>query len=95
MNEWNVVTVLIAILGLIGTVAVPLSKNTKAMTALNGQLEKLAYRVGESEKDLKELKEKASEKHEKIFGQLDEHEKQLGDHEFRIKTLETKEKNHE
>lgn len=91
LNEWDVVTVIIAIVGLIGTVAVPLAKNTKAMTALSGQLEKLAYRVGASEKDLEEFKIKASDRHGKIFGELAEHEKQLDNHEFRIQNLEKKE----
>ena len=91
LNEWDVVTVIIAIVGLIGTVAVPLAKNTKAMTDLSGQLEKLSYRVGLSEKDLEDFKAKASDRHGKIFAELDEHEKQLGDHEFRIQNLEKKE----
>ena len=91
LNEWNVVLVISAILGLIGTVSIPLSKNTKAMTELSGQIEKLAYRVEESEKDLENFKAKASDRHGKIFTELDEHEKQLGDHEFRIQNLEKKE----
>ena len=91
MNEWNVVLVISAIFGLIGTVSVPLSKNTKAMTELSGQIEKLAYRVEESEKDLEDFKAKASDRHGKIFDELEEHEKQLGDHEFRIQNLEKKE----
>lgn len=33
--EWTVVTVMIAIAGLMGTVALPLTKNTKAMTQLS------------------------------------------------------------
>ena len=32
--EWTVVSVIVVIVGLIGTVAVPLAKNTKAMTQL-------------------------------------------------------------
>lgn len=88
MNEWNIVTVLVTILGLIGTVAVPLAKNTKAMTALGGQLEKLSYRVGESEKELEAFKLKASDRHGKIFAELERHGGQLGDHEHRIQNLE-------
>ena len=91
MNEWNVVTVIIAIVGLIGTVAVPLSKNTSAMTALSEQLKNLSERVGAEEKDLEDFKAKASDRHGKIFAELDEHEKQLGEHEFRIQNLEKKE----
>lgn len=88
MNEWTIVTVIIAIVGLIGTVAVPLMKNTKAMTRLYEQLKLLAYRIGEEEKDLEEFKKKASDRHEKIFTELDEHTERLGDHEHRIQNLE-------
>lgn len=91
MNEWDIVLVISAILGLIGTVSIPLSKNTKAMTELSGQIEKLAYRVEESEKDLENFKIKASDRHKQIFGELAEHEKRIGEHEFRIKNLEKKE----
>lgn len=91
MNEWDVVLAIAVILGLIGTVSVPLQKNTRAMTALSEQLKNLSDRVGAGEKDLEEFKAKASDRHGKIFAELDEHEKQLGDHEFRIQNLEKKE----
>lgn len=90
MNEWTIVTVIIAIAGLIGTVAVPMTKNTKAMTQLYEQLKLLAYRIGEEEKDLQEFKKKASDRHEKIFSELDDHADKLGDHEHRIQNLENK-----
>lgn len=91
LNEWDVVLAIAVILGLIGTVSVPLQKNTRAMTALSEQLKNLSERVGAGEKDLEEFKAKASDRHGKIFAELDEHEKQLGDHEFRIQNLEKKE----
>ena len=90
IDEWNVVTVIIAIVGLIGTVAVPLGKNTKAMTKLHEQLSHLTYRMSEDEKDLKEFKEKASDRHKKLFDTLDVHSDKLNDHEARINTLERK-----
>ena len=88
MSEWGVVTVIIALAGLISTVAVPLTKNTKAMTKLSGQIELLSYRIQEEEDDLEEFKKKAAGRHEKIFSRLDKHEDKLGDHESRIQTLE-------
>lgn len=90
LNEWNVVTVIIAILGFIGTVAVPLSRNTKAMTSLGEQIKHLTYRMSEEEKDLEAFKTKASERHKKIFGELDKHDERLADHEHRIQNLEHK-----
>lgn len=92
MTEWTVVTVIIAVAGLIGTVAVPLTKNTKAMTRLGAQIDHLIYRIGHDEEDLKSFKEKAAARHEKIFKQLDEHDGKINDHEYRIKDLEEKSK---
>ena len=90
MGEWDVVTVIIAIVGLIVTVAVPLNKNTSAMTSLREQLSSLAKQLDEEKQALDDMREKSAKKHGEIFGQLDEHEKTLGDHEHRIKDLEHK-----
>ena len=90
MVEWDVVTVIIAIVGLIVTVAVPLNKNTSAMTSLREQLSSLAKQLDEEKQALDDMREKSAKKHGEIFGQLDEHEKTLGDHEHRIKDLEQK-----
>ena len=86
--EWTVVMVIIALAGLIGTVAVPLSKNTKAMTQLSEQINHLGYRMEQEESELNAFKLKAADKHEKIFGQLNEHENKLINHEGRIYALE-------
>lgn len=92
MTEWTVVTVIIAVAGLIGTVAVPLTKNTKAMTQLSMQLQHLLFRIENDEKDLTDFKTKAAARHEKIFKQLEAHDGKLNDHEYRIKNLEEKDK---
>lgn len=86
--EWTVVTVLIAIVGLIGTVAVPLSKNTKAMTQLSEKINHLVYRIDKDEIELSEFKNKSADKHRLIFDKLGEHQKSLIDHESRIYALE-------
>ena len=52
MTEWTVVTVIIAVAGLIGTVAVPLTKNTKAMTRLGEQINHLLFRIEREEQEL-------------------------------------------
>lgn len=88
--EWNVVTVIIAIAGLIGTVAVPLQKNTKAMTQLSERISHLVYRTDENEKDLEALKNKSSQRHKIIFDRLEEDKIELIDHEGRISALEKK-----
>ena len=58
MGEWDVVTVIIAIVGLIVTVAVPLNKNTSAMTSLREQLSSLAKQLEDEKQVLADMREK-------------------------------------
>ena len=95
MSEWTVVSVIVVIVGLVGTVAVPLSKNTKAMTQLSERINHLVYRMEQDENDLTEFKNKAADRHAKIFGKLDEHEKTIINHEGRIYALEKNNKRRE
>ena len=91
MTEWNIVTVVVVIVGLIGTVAAPLVKNTRAMTQLSGEIKNLIYRIEENEKETDELKVKASSRHKQIFERLDEQGEKINNHEGRISALEHKE----
>jgi cell division protein FtsL len=88
MTEWNIVTVIVVIVGLIGTVAAPLVKNTRAMTQLSGEIKNLIYRIEINEKETDELKVKASSRHKQIFERLDEQGEKLNNHEGRISALE-------
>lgn len=91
MTEWNIVTVIVVIVGLIGTVAAPLMKNTRAMTQLSGEIKNLIYRIEQNEKETDELKVKASSRHKQIFERLDEQGEKINNHEGRISALEHKE----
>ena len=91
MTEWNVVTVIVVIVGLIGTVAAPLVKNTRAMTQLSCDIKNLIYRIEQNEKETDELKNKASVRHKQIFERLNEHGEKINNHEGRISALEHKE----
>lgn len=86
--EWTVVSVIVVIAGLIGTVAVPLSKNTKAMTQLSERINHLVYRMDKDEDELSDFKSKSADKHRLIFDKLGEHQKSLINHESRIYALE-------
>lgn len=92
MSEWTVVTIIIAIVGLVGTVAMPLSKNTKAMTQLSEKINHLVYRMDKGEDELSDFKSKSADKHRLIFDTLGEHQKSLINHESRIYALENKQK---
>lgn len=91
MTEWNIVTVVVVIVGLIGTVAAPLVKNTRAMTQLSGEIKNLIYRIEQNEKETDELKVKASSRNKQIFERLDEQGEKINNHEGRISALEHKE----
>ncbi len=88
MTEWNIVTVIVVIVGLIGTVAAPLMKNTRAMTQLGAEIKNLIYRIEINEKETDELKVKASSRHKQIFERLDEQGEKINNHEVRISALE-------
>ena len=81
MTEWTVVTVVIALVGLVGTITgacVRLSnavqRNTAATEMLTGQL--------------KDFSKENHEAHEKMWSKFDAQDKTLGNHETRIKILE-------
>lgn len=86
--EWTVVSVIVVIAGLIGTVAVPLAKNTKAMTQLSERINHLVFRMDKDEDELSDFKSKSADKHRLIFDTLGEHQKSLINHESRIYALE-------
>ena len=50
MNEWTVVTVLIAITGLIGTIVTPIIKLTSCINRLSGQVDALLKNLDEFKK---------------------------------------------
>lgn len=79
---------IIAIVGLVGTVAIPLTKNTKAMTQLSERINHLVYRMEQDENELTQFKNKASERHRRIFERLEENQKELINHEGRLSALE-------
>ena len=80
VTEWTVVTVIISLVGLVGTVTVPIVKNTRTLSEISRQ-------------ELEAFKDKASDRHGKIFSELQEHAEKLTDHEYRITAIEKKEVN--
>lgn len=90
--EWTVVEVLGVLAALLVTVTAPTIANAKATTKLSSQISFLISRIEGNEKDFKEFKNKAADRHAKIFGKLDEHEKTIINHEGRIYALENNKK---
>lgn len=83
MNEWTVVTVLIAIVGLFVTVAKPI-------VGLNNNITRLSENVERLEGKLAELGERNSDTHRRLWDRGDEQAQRIEDHETRISVLERK-----
>lgn len=79
--EWTVVTVIVALAGLIISVATPLVKNTKAMTELTVGIKVLNEQI-------KHLEEYNMDEHKDLQDQLDKHDEKITDHETRLTVIE-------
>lgn len=81
MNEWTVVTVIAALVGLCASVIRPL-------ICLNGTITKLTEAVNVLEKNISGLAAKNSESHAKIWEKVEEHDDLLNRHETRLMLIE-------
>ena len=88
MNEWSVVTVLIAIVGLFCTVGAPIISLNKNIATLNAEMKRSNARLDKNEKAIEKQQESAHESHQKLWDKNHEQDKTLADHETRIKVLE-------
>ena len=79
--EWTVFLAVVSIVGFIITVVTPIIKLNTTITKLTGLVETMA-------KDLANLTERNANTHERIFSQLDSHEKRIT--VLEIKQEETK-----
>lgn len=83
MTQWDVVVVITALVGLGAAIVKPLIKLNTSITKLSTLLDGLAG-------DMRQLTEKNTKSHERIWDKLDEHEETVSDHETRITVLEKK-----
>ena len=83
MNEWTVVTVIAALIGLFFTVGKPIIDLNKNITALN-------ITVQQNSADICTQRKDAEKSHQKLWDHNGEQDKTLADHETRISVLEQK-----
>lgn len=83
MTEWGVVTVIVALVGLIATVAAPIIKLTGTINTLSGKVELLLSNLDEFKSRYKETLEELKDTDRRQYNQLN-------DHEHRITQLEAK-----
>ncbi|MEG2527162.1 MAG: tetratricopeptide repeat protein [Oscillospiraceae bacterium] len=83
MTEWTVVTVIIALVGLVAGVVAPLLK-------LNSTITRLVVVVENLETNVKGFTDKNSEAHGRIWEKVGEHDEAIAEHETRLTIIEEK-----
>ena len=83
MTEWGVVLVIIALVGLVVSIATPMVKLNGSITRLTVSLDKLI-------KDSDEQRRHSRDTHQRLWNKAEEQDRALCDHEARITTLERK-----
>lgn len=81
MTEWGVVGVIIALVGLIAAVVAPILKLNTSIVKLTTLVDGLSQRLGGIETN-------NTEAHRRLWSTVDEHTKELVDHDKRISHLE-------
>lgn len=81
MNGWDIVQVIVVLVGLLGGVMGPVLRLNSSMTKLNTTLNNVDER-------LKKQEEHSQKAHERIWEKNDEQDKMLASHEGRITRLE-------
>lgn len=88
MNEWTVVSVIIALVGLFITVGKPIINLNNTMTTLNVTMQQHDEEIKKHDKKLEKQAEDAHTSHQKLWDKNDEQDAKLGDHETRLSILE-------
>ena len=83
MTEWQVVGVIIALVGLVGAIVAPLIR-------LNSTITKLTLMVDQLVKDMDEQHRRSHDAHTKLWDQQNEQDEKLVNHEIRITKLENR-----
>ena len=86
--EWNVVGVLVTLAGLAAAVGEPVLKLNGSITRLNTLLQAMEARLNALERDLEAQAGKAADSHRRLWARVEQQDRQLGEHETRLKLLE-------
>lgn len=81
MDKWNVLLVIIELVGFLAVLMPPVIKLTKSMTKLEETLSAVSAQLSEYKTD-------NTAAHKRIWDKVDEHGEKLTDHETRITVLE-------
>lgn len=87
--EWNVVGVIVTLVGLAAAVGGPVLKLNASITRLTTLLQAIEQRLEALETGAKEQRAHAAESHRRIWAHNDEQDATLADHETRLRVLES------
>lgn len=91
MNQWEVVTVLVTLVGLVVAIIGPIIKLNSTITKLSTMIDYALKKLDELEKKDETFLRERKASHEKIHKRIDEQGEILQNHETRIRFLERKE----
>lgn len=86
--QWEVVGVIVTLVGLAAAVGGPVLKLNGSITRLTTLLQAIEHRLDTLEQGAKEQRTHAAESHRRIWNHNDEQDVRLEDHEKRITLLE-------
>ena len=86
--QWEVVGVIVTLVGLAAAVGGPVLKLNGSITRLTTLLQAIEHRLDTLEQGAKEQRTHAAESHRRIWTHNDEQDARLEDHEKRITLLE-------
>ena len=90
VNEWGVVGVIIALVGLGGAIIAPVLKLNTAIVRLTVAVDNLNRDIVDIKKDMGEFVNGSHNSHVRIHNRIDECADELRAHESRIKELENR-----
>lgn len=86
--EWNVVGVIVTLVGLAAAVGGPVLKLNGSITRLTTLLQAIEQRLDTLEREARDQRAHAAESHRRIWAHSDGQDERLEDHEKRITLLE-------
>lgn len=90
MAQWDVVVVIVSLVGLFMTVGMPIISLNKTITTLNVRLDHMEKSNDEQQKEIDNHRAAAKESHRRLWEHNTSQDKRLDDHETRITILEHK-----
>lgn len=88
MTEWQVVGIIVVLVGLVSSIIAPIIKLNGTITRLSMMIEQSIKRMDALEKTAGEIQQHSVESHRRIHDRIDRNEERLHDHDKRITSLE-------